>query len=471
MLSCTQTAGWAAAIVGVCTIVACAATADRGQRQRHAKAALVSASPFIEPGSEQQSIDYYTRIQAKLQFPLLGAGNELTATMDGLLAWLGWQGLSSTDLEEIASPILMPADAARYDALAAKVRDRAAFTSRLPLPALQADRLLVSRFFAPKIVDYGKGPPYVPGWRKLVRLQAQSGSTADIAGIAHAYVLFNFVQADVTVDPFDKNVSKNNQVIIVPKTVAANDDSAYFMVFLQKPEYRLGVALEGVAFDLPAVLPAGGKYFVPNSCAQCHGHDQRSGNLGPRPADGIFRAARVNHLDTDQWHDAREFDFPALKTSPHGVLFDGGLDFSTPDYRAAMSVMRKLNQGAQQQNAAIDGSDFRVKAAEKWLANHAANDAPVPAELRFLDTGDAVWNAQNPDEMALLRSLNQHCFRCHSSVRYHVFDKRGVEDASAGFEVRMRLPETNTRHMPQGRKLDSAEVERIIAQTNKVFPP
>jgi hypothetical protein len=209
---------------------------------------------------------------------------------------------------------------------------------------------------------------------------------------------------------------------------------------------------------------------VPASCAQCHGHDQRSGNLSPRPADGIFRAARLNYLDTDQWHDARDFDFRELKATPNAVVFDGGTDTAAPAFRAAMDVLRKLNRGVQAQNAGIDAGDFKVKAVEKWLANHASADAHVPPAQRLLDTGGGTWDAKNADEMALLESLNRFCFRCHSSVRYHVFDKRGVEDASLSFESRLTQPQTSPRYMPQGRVLSAAERDRIIELTNKIFP-
>lgn len=54
-----------------------------------------------------------------------------------------------------------------------------------------------------------------------------------------------------------------------------------------------------------------------------------------------------------------------------------------------MVVMRKLNRAAQQQNAGIDSGDFKVKAPEKWLFDHAGNDAPVPPERRIFDVSGA----------------------------------------------------------------------------------
>ena len=46
-------------------------------------------------------------------------------------------------------------------------------------------------------------------------------------------VLFNYVQklADIAKDPFDKKISKNNQVIITFKDFTDTSDSALFLVF------------------------------------------------------------------------------------------------------------------------------------------------------------------------------------------------------------------------------------------------
>lgn len=438
-------------------------------RQEQARLALTSPSILVNPGTAGEATAYYKRIQARLNLPLLDGADAPRANLTELLEYFGYTGLKAGDLEILESTALMPASQADFDALAKRALDPIGFASGLTLAKLQSDNLLVSRFFAPKIVDYSKAPPYVPGWRKLAKLQAQPGSSAGAAGMAAIYILFNYVNADVKTNPFENNVSKNNQVIIVPKSFdSKNEDSAYFMVFKQAPAYVLGLALDNVAFDLPTV-PGTGTYFVPGSCAQCHGHD-RSGNAGPKPADGIFRFVRLNYLDTDQWHDAVEFDFKQLIDTPNAVVFDGGPDFASTKYQAAMDVLRKINQSAQIQSAGIDSSDFKVRAVEKWLSNHATTNSPVPQEQRLLNTGGAVWNLQNSDEKELLSHLNHFCFRCHSSIRFNVFDKEGVSDASAGIEGRLKRATTDPRYMPNGRVLDSQDRDRIIELVGKVFP-
>ena len=362
----------------------------------------------------------------------------------------------------------MPRSQADYLALSKKVAQPSTFLSNLTLDSFQSERVLVSRFFAPKIVDYSGAPPYTPGWRKLVRLTALLGSRADVNGAASVYILFNYVKADVNADPFKENRSKNNQVIVIPKTFAAGkEDSAYFMVYLEGPAYQLGLALEGVAFDLPVLKI--GAYFVPSSCAQCHGHDAGAGDRGPRPKDGIYRFARLNYLDTDQWTDAMRLDFSALLGTKNGVVFDGGTDHTAPAFAAAFAVVRSLNTGIQKQNASVDASDFKTKAVEKWLELHAKSDAPIPQENRSF--GNQLWNAApGSDDQQLLTLLSRYCFRCHSSIRYNVFDKEGVADLSGGIPIRLRLDPANKRFMPNGRILPTVDRDRLIELVERLFP-
>lgn len=430
---------------------------------------MSSVSILVNPGEEAEAIKYYQRLQNRIELQLLDASNNPTANLDQLINHFGFQGISAKDLEELPSFALMPSDDAAFDALAAQVTDPVAFKTLLTLESFENDNVLVSRFFAPKIVDYSALQPFTPGWRKLVRLKALPGSPAFNANLSEAYILFNFVRADAAADPFESNTSKNNQVILVPRTFSKGvDDSAYFMVFLEKPAYTLGFALEGVAFDLPALKQD--KYFVPGACAQCHGHDARSGDLSPKPADGVFRSARVNYLDTDQWHDMVRHDFPHVSASANGGVFDGGKLTTDPAYKAAFDVIRKLNLGARDQNRTVDTTDFKIAGAEKWLSLHATSGDPVPFDERTLSLSGLTWNMANPDERDLLDTLNRYCFRCHSSIRYNVFDKQSTADASFGMEVRLRLKPDNTRYMPNGRILPDTELERLIDLINRVFP-
>lgn len=206
-------------------------TADKAAR---VAASESSVSILVNPGVPVEATAYYRRLQVRIGLPLIDAADNLTANLDQLIKHFGFTGLSAKDLEELGSFDLMPSDTASFDALAARVSDPAAFKASLTFDAFRNDNVLVSRFFAPKIVDYSSTPPFTPGWRKLVRLKALAGSDAFKANLLEAYILFNFVRADAAVDPFDKNTSKNNQVILVPRTFTkGTEDSAFFMVFLR----------------------------------------------------------------------------------------------------------------------------------------------------------------------------------------------------------------------------------------------
>ena len=421
---------------------------------------------LIEPGDPATARTYYQRVGKKIQAPILDTAGEPKGTLDDLLSYLGFAGLSAADLERIDSKTLMPRDAAAFAALAKAVSNRDLFLKNLKLEHFQNSRVLVSRFFAPKIVNYTQAPPYVPGWRKLAMLQPVPGSMADKAGLQSASILFNFVKADISQDPYAGNVSKNNQVILTPRS-AGGEDTAYFLVYLEGPSYPLGLALTNVAFDLPEPKD----YHVPIACGQCHGHDARTGESSPKPAGQIYKFARLNFLDTDQWHDAMAFDFKPLLNTPHSVVFDGGNDVTSPAYRDAMGIMRDINRHIRDQNAGVNASDIKVKAVEKWLSLHANADEPAAQATRVLDSGQGnVWNPANAEEQELLGLLNHYCYRCHSSVRYNVFDKEGVADASPGFAGRLNAQPGSSRYMPQGRVLPARDKDRIIELSKQLFP-
>jgi hypothetical protein len=74
-----------------------------------------------------------------------------------------------------------------------------------------------------------------------------------------------------------------------------------------------------------------------------------------------------------------------------------------------------------------------------------------------------VWTAGQPTDEALLPMLNQHCFRCHSSVRYHVFEKRAVTSRAGSMVARSNACRDDPKgcNMPQGEILDQATQDRM----------
>jgi hypothetical protein len=403
---------------------------------------------LVETGSDQKALDYYKRIG-----PLLGLKNAKTDLPDltALLRHFGYTTLTGDKLEASASSDLMK--------------------------AFPNDQVLSTKFFAPKIVDFNfpsTNPkyPYLAGWRKLVKLEALSGSKAAQAGLGAAYVLFNYVQKDPAVDPFPdasfKTESFNTQVII-PRTKfkKGSEDAAFFLDFDTRSKGYAANDFLSAAFDTaPNPGNTHQNYYVPIACAQCHGHDQEAG--APESKSGTYPFITINYLDTDQWYDMAGFgDFPSSPNSKFDVLYDGGSDHASSQYKAAFDVIRKLNKSIQQQNtdsARADGSSrFRIKAVDKWLTIHQSNDNTVAPIDRALDLGNgsAVWK-NTKDEVHLLEVLDHYCFRCHSSVLYNVFDKQAVLDERASMIVKVQRPSTNVQHMPQGRVLDSTTIADLV---------
>jgi len=473
----------------------------------------------IRPGNEAETSAYYNRISRILKFDFKNS------SLDSFLSHLGYskhvfysaadyfEGLLAEDLERIASFELMPRDNSEFDRLANKVLDQVAFRELFELNDFTSDQILASRFFAPKIATYFSPiDPYlpiekkdiIPGWRKLIRLTPQSGSTAESVGkIAHIYLLFNYKKADTTVDPFEGNISANNQVIIVPKDLTEGD-RAFFLVYQGRNEgYEIGTFL-AADFDLPghaskniSIKVAGGsdgRYFVPRSCAECHGHSIRdaAGNqLAGEPVDastgvmttdfgkGVYKFAKPNYLDTDQWYDWLNYDYPTVAASNNDVIFDGGKDHNSAEYKRAFEVIRKLNNTILKETEAAElnptAASFQTLAAEKWIEIHQSTDLPQDISRRSIGVED--WDTNNADERRLLNLLNNHCFRCHSSVRYNIFDKAAVKRRKFlmfGFLERPVKDDNGNIlagfFMPQGRVLTDTERSELKNLLLSVLP-
>lgn len=254
--------------------------------------------------------------------------------------------------------------------------------------------------------------------------------------------------------------------------------------------YQLGLFL-AADFDLPghaATQGAGGgadsQYYVPTSCAACHGHGPELGG----PADKLFKFAKPNYLDTDQWYDWMEFDFRGTTTSLNDVVFDGGKDHGSPEYRRAFDAFAALNAEIREESFRAERTagvaTFQTLAADKWLDLHRVDKATPTAKdpqrkpypSRSIGPAADQWDRNNPDEMRLLRLLDNHCFRCHSSVLYNIFDKPAVRDNAPLIASYLNTPVFDPKGkrlpgflMPQGRVLEPAERDEIIRLVEKLF--
>ena len=424
--------------------------------------------PLVIPGTQDQAEIYYGRI-----FGELGINGWESHTLDKLLGIGGYQGLSADDIETLNSTLLMPSNQAEFDALAKKVEDPDEFKRNFALADFTNDQVLVTRFFAPKITDVSveQGhPEYQYGWRKLVRLETRAGLLKS-KGIESIFLLFNFFLADLNEDPFAQRSEKNQAILVRGQKATELCDPIYWLVY-DKPDGKLGYFLNGSFDARNPKLVDGKKYYVPDACAQCHGGlaEQRTCG-GSQQRHSLFPKAKLNFLDTDHWFDRvqRGDDFDGVATSAHGVIFDGSKDQHSQQFKAAFEALRKLNTKIHKQNEAVDPDSFQVMAVKKWLEVHKGNDTHVPPIQRALGLSkDRKWGS-DPDDKILLPLLNRYCFRCHSSLKYHVFDKEAVIRRKSRIERKMTNP--NPPAMPQDRALGSATKKTILDLVKKLPDP
>jgi hypothetical protein len=421
---------------------------------------------MVDPGDEDDGFDYYFASFCELGLttdPLCTASptpaspqKKASVTARDLdlkqtLQYLGYEGLTPKDLEDMPSTDLM---------------------SRFP------GDLLSSAFFAPKITDVSKSlkdavdPNINVGWRKLIRLKARSGSPAQQKGVAAGFLLFNkFQGTDYSKNPFrpadDVNESKATQLILVRADASALKRPVYFFVFGPLSQNSKLITFLTATFDARAPnIVADNKYYVPHACAECHG--AKIFNIND---DKQYARLKLNYLDTDHWFDRLNDDFAVVKAMPFGVLYDGEKDETTPKFAAAFDVIRSLNTEIRAQNAKVEPSpapaipSFQLRAVDKWLQLHASNTSHQDVFARSLpNPAGAQWNATTMPDKELLPLLNQYCYRCHSSLKYNIFDRpevvrRGGSSLTDNSIIARlhKTPVTERARMPQDRNLDCTQ--------------
>jgi len=398
---------------------------------------------LVDEGDPDSAADYARYIEQELGFPVTG-------TLDDLLRFCGLAAPGARELETRPSRELM---------------------------AAHPERLLVSRFFAPTISDVsGIGGPAAAkdlGWRKLVRLTVAPDAPAGTRGIAAAYLLFNVFQprGEIGSDPFEpcsrteSRCSANNQVILVPRTVETGRDALFWLVFENAAAGGRRTDHLAATFDGGDEASRSGgnpvkSYFLPDACGQCHG--------------GSAATAKLNYIDTDHGFDRTlpGNDFADLAAHRNGVILDGGKDTTSLQFTDAFAVLRRLNEDIRAQNAAVGGEDFGLRAVERWLAVHTASTAFADPVTRALPPPAAQPAARQwqdtPEDRALLGQLNRFCFRCHSSVAYHVFDKEAVFQRRESMARRADRGPLRPGGMPQDRTLDPGASADLAARLRRM---
>jgi hypothetical protein len=388
----------------------------------------------VDPGDESEAVAYYKDVDDELGAPF-GKFNQIPA-------FFGYPGLTGKDLEDLEPGTLMDSDE-----LLRAVKNPEFQEAVKAVPLLEGD-ILASRFFAPKITDVATRQDQIHfGWRKVVRLRARSMSQAQQKGLSTAWLLFNVFSNEAK--PFETK-SKNNQAMLIRAKGSSLSKPVYWLVFGSVANAdgdgdRINFLTASFDNRDPEIVPEG-KYYVPRACADCHG--------GLREPD--YAKAKLNYLDTDHWFDRTRDDFQTIQPGL-GVVFDGGTDTQTEQFKRAFAIIYQLNQEIRDQNADLgDLSAFQLRAVEKWLDLHKSNSDFVDIFDRNLAPAEGrQWSKQNSVDSQLLPLLNRYCFRCHSSLRYHIFDKNMVFARKGLMVRRLELPAENKFAMPQDRDLVS----------------
>lgn len=342
-----------------------------------------------------------------------------------------------------------------FDQLARAVSNPGEFRANFGSQPIAPLEILVTRFFAPKTTDVsGKTNPQKLSWRRLTRLKARPDSRADQNGIAACFLMSNSYVPLTDKTPFAE-FGAANQVILVRKQGAKLRHPMYWLLFdTLAHEGKLAnfamTSWDAADPELMANQPLK-KYYVPGACMHCHGGWEQSGML--------------SYLDTDHWLDRTKAgdDFAELGKSRFHPIFDGGKDANSEKFSKSFEVLRHLNEEILQQNISVDPDSFMTRAAAKWIELHKTSHQHVPLlERGILGTDKkTVWNPANETERELLPLLNRYCYRCHSSLAYHVFDKQAVLDLVDDMAYRIE-EEDFSLLIPQDRKLDPALKKRLV---------
>lgn len=405
---------------------------------------------MVAPGTQTEAENYYQEIRPKLvHFPQPTLAQ---SSIEDMLAYFGFPAIPPAQLEARE-----PGDIMDFQRLRAAIAT-AEFDQAYQNQPLLAGEILAARFFAPKVINVRdpqtQGVPKGGfGWRKVLRFRARAGSAARGDGLDAFFLLFNFTSGAAVTFPEGIHAAQIQAMVTPGYPTNGKHRDGYFFVYKSlgsETPGRMGFFLTAT-FDIAGTVTQDDNYFVPRACGQCHGTEVANQT-----------GAKVNYLDTDHWIDRTSDDFTAIPAA--NVLVDGEPSYAT--FRLLNSEIEKQNDAVLKQSG---GRPFALLAVRKWLTLHAEGQATANEHVPVLRRGfienvsDAVWTEQTSPDQELLPLLNRYCFRCHSSVRYHVFQKQFVKDNKARLAGRVR-----SGNMPQDRKLDQTVKEQIISLLNQL---
>jgi hypothetical protein len=416
----------------------------------------------VPQGSEARARQYYLKLPDEIGFSTRAL--ILDSTLDDLLAYVGYAGLTPRDLEQLPSVTLMdgvglgrPCDPGSVPCTTS-VSNAAVFQEAFRNRPLRPDEILATRFFAPKITNVNDAPETRQlGWRKLTRLRARHGSAAAQNKIDSAIILFNFFVGPGE-KPFGVESESLNTQVMLTSTALDDRSSIYWLDYGRLSEGgKLSLKLDASfdARDLQATAVAGTglkPYYVPDGCVACHGQN---------PSKSL-----VNYLDTDHWFDRLDNDFARVRAEGTPVLFDAGTDDpGAASFALAFDVIRRFNEEAERHASVAQPNSFHLAAGRTWLVLHDNSAAHLSPAARAV-ASSPKWSTTAPDKEAI-EALNRYCFRCHGTIKFNVFDKKEVLSRRALIRSRFFPTPAQLRldpdyGMPSDRTLDAAERQRIL---------
>lgn len=406
----------------------------------------------VSHGTAEGATNYYHLLSKELGFST--PENIFETKLEDVANYLGYAGITGADLQNLPSEVLMDPNklltsCAPPDNCTNTLQHRDDVVAALGGLPIRADDILVSRFFAPKIMNIKESEATRKlGWRKLVRIHSRPGSAAFAHHISSGIILFNIFteQNSTPFGPSDESV--NTQVMLITElssVPAPNKKGPATLYWLDYDKLssggRLSLALHASfdANELPPASDGSQDYFVPDGCVACHGANSRR--------------SMVNYLDTDHWFDRLGNDFPALKTQGLPLLFDAKTNAASAlSFQFAFDVIRRFNDEADAQARKAQPKHDEVLAAQRWLDIHAKNNEHVLIIDRAIGPNPR-WSVQNTNDTVVLDALNQYCFRCHGSVKFSVFNKQSVHDRRVILKQRIDRDAALGMKMPPDREL------------------
>jgi hypothetical protein len=400
----------------------------------------------LTTGDEETAKEYYRDLAERLNFP-----GKQVPTLDGLLAYFGYTVLKAADVDRFAPHDLMNAKL---------LGERYAKAPAANEFAAGKWDVLAAGYFAPKTSDVS-GRSNKISWRKMVRFKPRPGSPAEQNGLSAMYFLsVIYVQpADLDKNPFEFP-SQSVQVMLVadPKNSRSKlAAAACWLIFSPsegyKPTYSTTTSWDAADDALTKGLQP---YYLPSTCQQCHGGDDRS-------------KATPHFIDTDYSCDkvGPGEDFAeSIGRSRWSPLFETGKDPNSGQYRAAFNVFRQLNAEIAEHNKAVNPKSLQSYGSGNWLRLHRTEAKPVAPLERAWQSDAEHWSDSRLVDRNLLPLLDHYCYRCHGTVRYNVFalKAKGIngEDLGVLSRANKMILKIKSGAMPQDRQLSDAQKNELI---------